>query len=312
MKITLVSTVYNESGSIETLLESVIEQKRQPEEAIIVDGGSDDGTQEIVREYASEHGWIELVVDEGCNIAEGRNTGVENASHEHILVTDGGCRLDEEWVQKMAAAFNEGYEALAGLWKPESDNLFEFVQGEIRGHHVKPENVPEGWAPSSRSAGFTKEVWRDAGKYPEDLYTGEDSEFNARVREAGYQWHVVHDAFVYWDMRATWSDYFEQFYRYGEGEARSRTPYPDRIFGVSKTALRLATTVIAATGVAGLALTPLSIVLVMLGLAPQYGSKTGSLISCVSEKGVETVPYWLAMIPFESTAFTLGYLQGRI
>ncbi len=312
VKVSLICTVYNEGKSIRELLDSVIDQTRQPDEAILVDGGSEDGTREIIEEYAEKHGWINLVVEEGCNIAEGRNTAIENASHDYIISTDGGCVLDEEWIESMLEAFEEGYDALTGIWRPKADTLFEFVQGEIRGHHLKPENIPNNHTPSSRSAGFTRQVWADAGKYPEYLYTGEDSEFNTNVREAGYEWQVVDDAVVYWDMRSSWKSYFKQFYRYGEGDAQSQTEYPEKVFGISKTVLRLTTTVIGGLGLFGALISPWLVLLAMAGFGPQYASKTGSLKSSIRQRGLRTVPYWLVMIPFESIAFTLGYFRQKL
>ncbi|PSG99723.1 MAG: hypothetical protein BRC28_03210 [Nanohaloarchaea archaeon SW_4_43_9] len=129
MKISLICTVYNEGESIRDLLNSIVSQTRVPDEAVFVDAGSDDKTREIIEEYQEDHDWIRLIVDEGCNIAEGRNTAVENAEYDYIVGTDGGCIVDKEWCEAMEGAFQEGHEALSGLWKPHSENLFEFVQG---------------------------------------------------------------------------------------------------------------------------------------------------------------------------------------
>jgi biofilm PGA synthesis N-glycosyltransferase PgaC len=57
----LISPARNESQFIELTLKSVVAQTVLPMKWVIVSDGSMDGTDEIVRKYAREHAWIELV-----------------------------------------------------------------------------------------------------------------------------------------------------------------------------------------------------------------------------------------------------------
>ncbi|MBC5792912.1 MAG: glycosyltransferase [Nanohaloarchaea archaeon] len=314
MKISLICTVYNEGGSIEELLESIVGQKRTPDEAVFVDAGSEDGTRQIIENYSEDYEWIKLFVEEGCNIAEGRNTAIEKAENDYIVGTDGGCILDEGWVKAMEEAFEDGHEALSGLFKPLSDDLFEFVQGEIRCAHYERENVPDNWPPSSRSVGFTRQAWEDAGKYPEDLFTGEDAKYNSNIRRAGYEWHVVRDAFVYWRMRPSWRSYFKQFYLYGEGDARAGNmfDYPGKIFGVSKVFLQTSTTYIGLIGLAGAITEPLLLSLTVAGFGAHYGYYLSNLKSAVEKKGLKTAPYFIGLVPVQTLGHFLGYHKEKV
>ena len=218
----LVCTVYNEGReSMERLLESVVDQERQPDRAIFVDAGSDDGTQEAIREYSEKHDWIEMVVDEGCNIAEGRNRGVEESQAEIIATTDGGCVLDEGWLKNLLKNFPEN-DVSAGVWKPLTDgSRFKEVLRVLE--TPDPESLPEDWPPSSRSQAFRREAWEEVGGYPEDLYTAEDTEFNRRLKEAGFDYQIARDAFVYWEMRDSLKEVWEQYRLYGKGDAENNT-----------------------------------------------------------------------------------------
>ncbi len=238
-KATLICTVYNEGESINELFESILQQSVRPDEMIVVDGGSTDGTIDKINEIADEHEWINLIVEEGCNIAEGRNIAVKNASNDYIVSTDGGCILDEKWYEEMCKKFDEA-EFVAGMWKPKSENLFEKVQGRIIANTAEPEEFKKGnRGPSSRSVGFSKQVWKDVNRYPEDLYTGEDSKFNSKILAKGYEMAVAENAWVEWRMRSTWKDIWKQFYTYGEGDARGGNlfTHPNKKFGVSKNLL---------------------------------------------------------------------------
>jgi len=314
VEVTLICTLYNEGESIRDLLDSLIAQTETPEEAVFVDGGSTDNTQKIIEEYTEDNPWIKLVVDEGCNIAEGRNTAIENASNDYIIGTDGGCILEKNWVKRMKEEFEKGNEALSGLWRPQSKNMFEFVQGEIRGHYIKSGNMSDNWAPSSRAIGFTRKAWEEAGKYPEHLYTGEDAKFNSNMRRAGYKWHVVKGAFVKWKMRPTWKAYWKQFRQYGEGDARAGNlfDYPGKIMGISKVFWRLSFTALALVSFPLALIHPGFLGLLILGLAPQYILKLPSLKSCIKQNGVKTIPYWLSMIAMESIAHFYGFFREKL
>jgi hypothetical protein len=54
------------------------EQTRQADEIVIVDGGSNDNTVDILHRYEDRLP-IQVIVQAGCNISEGRNTAIATA-----------------------------------------------------------------------------------------------------------------------------------------------------------------------------------------------------------------------------------------
>ncbi|MFN2164740.1 MAG: glycosyltransferase family 2 protein, partial [Anaerolineae bacterium] len=52
MRISVICTVLNEAQAVSRLLDSLLAQTRPPDEVVIVDGGSSDGTQAMVMSYA--------------------------------------------------------------------------------------------------------------------------------------------------------------------------------------------------------------------------------------------------------------------
>jgi glycosyltransferase involved in cell wall biosynthesis len=57
----LITPARNEEEFIEQTIKSVISQTVRPVKWVIVSDGSTDGTDDIVKKYAAEHKWIELV-----------------------------------------------------------------------------------------------------------------------------------------------------------------------------------------------------------------------------------------------------------
>lgn len=83
-KITIITASYNAAATIEQTISSVVHQDYQNIEYIIVDGGSTDGTVEIIKKYES-YGikWISEP-DEG--LYDALNKGVRMASGDYIEI----------------------------------------------------------------------------------------------------------------------------------------------------------------------------------------------------------------------------------
>jgi hypothetical protein len=157
-------------------------------------------------------------------------------------------------------------------------------------------------------------VWRDAGKFPEDLYTGEDAKFCRKVEEAGHDWHIVQGAMVQWHMRPSWKDYWNQFKRYGEGDARAGglLDYPAKILGVSKHFWRTTATWIGVLGILLIPLHPGSLLGAVAGFGAQLAFKAGALRSSVERVGMKAVPYWIGLVLTGSLGHFTGYYTERI
>jgi poly-beta-1,6-N-acetyl-D-glucosamine synthase len=60
-KYVLITPARNEADFIELTVKSMVAQTVRPEKWVIVSDGSTDGTDEIVKKYAADHPWIELL-----------------------------------------------------------------------------------------------------------------------------------------------------------------------------------------------------------------------------------------------------------
>jgi len=216
MKVSLISTVFNEESSIKDFLDALLGQSLKPDEIIIVDGGSIDGTVELIENYIKKNEPIKLIIEKGANISRGRNIAINHARNEIIASTDAGCKLDRDWLKNLVDKFDEDTDVVGGMTVPESKTEFERCAAEITATKIK--DIDEHtYLPSSRSIAFRKTAWERAGKYPEWLYTAEDTVFDLNLKKVGCRFRMASDAIVYWKMRTTWSFLFKQYYLYGKG-----------------------------------------------------------------------------------------------
>ena len=101
MKITLITACYNSEATIRTAIESVLSQKGVDVEYIVVDGGSKDGTVDIIKEYSTRSTcstrltfkWISErdrgmydAINKGIMMATGDVVGILNA--DDVLASD--------------------------------------------------------------------------------------------------------------------------------------------------------------------------------------------------------------------------------
>jgi len=221
LKVSLITTVKNEADSMERLLESLLIQSRRPEEVIVVDGGSTDGTVEVIRAYQGRLP-LKIIIGEGFNISQGRNAAIAQAQGEIIASTDAGVRLDPDWLKYLLEPFekDDSIDVVSGFFLPDPQSLFEVVLGAT----VLPtlsEIAPQGFLPSSRSIAFRREAWKEVGGYPEWLDYCEDLVFDFRLRHTGFNFLFAPQAVVYFRPRPHLTDFFRQYYRYARGDGKA-------------------------------------------------------------------------------------------
>ena len=79
----IIVAVYNNASKIQNCIDSFVSQNYKSKELIVIDGGSTDGTKEIIERNASEISYWESKSDRG--IYHAFNKGVQHASGDFIL-----------------------------------------------------------------------------------------------------------------------------------------------------------------------------------------------------------------------------------
>jgi len=224
-EVSLITTVLNEADNIKEFMDSILNQTVLPREFIIVDGGSTDGTYEILEEYAKKYKWIKIYQAKGASIGKGRNIAIEKAKGKIIAVTDAGCIVDKKWLENLYKTFrkyNGKYEVISGIYECIGKSTIQKAMSIV----VCPDNktLPDDVEPSSRSTLFTKKAWKKASGYP-NTSTADDAIFNIKLKLNGVKFKIARDAKVYWIMKKDIKSFSRQFFRYGFGDGIFRIPF---------------------------------------------------------------------------------------
>jgi GT2 family glycosyltransferase len=222
--VSLVVTLFNEADSLEGWLDSLARQSRGPDEIVLVDAGSSDGTIERLRTEARRDARIRLHVVPGLNVPQGRNEAIRRAQNPLIAVTDAGTLLEAEWLERLLAPI-EGHPEIAvsgGFSVPDGRTPFEYALATIITPRISEVDDPDRYLPSSRSVVFRRQWWEKVGGYPDWLRSGEDLVFDLRLKAAGARFAIAPDARVRWHPRPTLREFFRQYRHYARGDGHSR------------------------------------------------------------------------------------------
>jgi glycosyltransferase involved in cell wall biosynthesis len=221
-RVALCLTVLNEADNLATLFASIAAQTRQPDEIVVVDGGSTDGTPGVVREWQARGLPITVLSQPGANISAGRNAAIGHVQAPLIAVTDAGVRLEPGWLAALTAPFDapDPPDVVAGFFRSDPCTTFEAALGATTLPTAK-EIDPAHFYPSSRSVAFTRRAWEHVGGYPEWLDYCEDLLFDFALEDEGYRRAWAPDAVVHFRPRASLRAFALQYYRYARGDGKA-------------------------------------------------------------------------------------------
>lgn len=228
MKISFITTVFNEEKTIEKFLHSLIIQTKQPDEIIIVDGDSKDKTFSIISNVKYPISNVKLkVYKKRGNRSVGRNEAIKKATGDIIVCSDSGNVLDKKWIENITKPFGlaqgkpfKNVDVVAGYYKGLAKNVFQkclipFVL-------VMPDKVdPDTFLPATRSVAFTKSIWKKAGGFNKKYAHNEDYVFAHTLRKIGAKIVFAKDAVVNWIPRSSYKEAFVMFFRFALGDAEA-------------------------------------------------------------------------------------------
>lgn len=216
----------NEAVDIGGTLDAALAQRLPPREVIVIDGGSTDGTPDIVRRYAVR-GPVCLL--EQCGrpgVGAARNQGIRAATGDVVVVLNADVTVPPDFLERLAPLYAAGYDCVSVESRVENlgDAIGRFIQAEHELRYSLARGVV-GW-----TEGFS--CRRDlalAVPFPEEIpgAGGEDVVFFGRLQARGAVWRLESPIVVTHRTPSTLRDFWRQW----QGRGRAVPYLEHRVLG---------------------------------------------------------------------------------
>ena len=174
-KVSVVTTTYNDKENLKKVIRQVQSQDYENIEYIIVDGGSTDGTVELLKETEG----IRWISEPDKGIYDAINKGMKMATGDIL-----GCCFDQyaapDVLSKMVDIMEkEGTDGVHG-------DLY-YMDGEkvVRHWHQGQGSIRTGWMPGHPTLYLRREVYETFGYYKTDYRISADYEYMIRILKDG-------------------------------------------------------------------------------------------------------------------------------
>jgi len=238
-KVSVIVPCFNEADTIEGLLDALYRQVgiAHLPQILVVDGGSSDGTRDMVKDYAAKHPGLDLrlVDNPKRTIPTALNLGLEVSEGDILIRLDAHSAPAPDYIARCLDVLAQtGAANVGGVWRiqPGADSwqarsiaaaaAHPFGAGDARyrisGGAGPVETVPFG--------AFRRSWLEQVGPFDERLQSNEDYEMNVRLRQAGgLVWFDPSIVSTYY-ARSTFGALARQYARYGYWKARMLLRYP--------------------------------------------------------------------------------------
>ncbi len=184
MKISIITASYNSVSTLANAMESVLHQTYTDWEYIIVDGGSTDGTVDLIKKYEPQFGGkLKWTSEPDHGIYDAMNKGISRATGDVVGILNSDDYFTSEDVLSVVASVL-------------SDNRLDAVYGDIHfihdgkpnkvvryysSRHFRPFWLRFGFMPAHPSFYVRRSVYEKAGLYNTAYKIGSDFEMMVRL-----------------------------------------------------------------------------------------------------------------------------------
>ena len=182
MTISIITVSFNSSATIEDTILSVLSQKVNNLEYLIIDGGSTDGTMDIVNRYADK---IDIVISEkDKGMYDAMNKGIQRANGDIIGILNADDFFYDEYVlQKVIDSFKNQVDIVYGdIEYIDYYDTNKVVRTWNAGNY-KIGKFKWGWMPPHPAFFILKECYKKYGLYSLELGSSADYELMLRMLE---------------------------------------------------------------------------------------------------------------------------------
>lgn len=183
MTISIITTTYNSAATLRYTIESVLNQTYRNIDYIIVDGGSTDGTIDIIKQYEKGFdGRMRWISEKDRGIYDAMNKGIFMAKGDVVgILNSDDFFTSDDVVKTVVDHFTEDIDAIYGdIHFVHPSNLKKCVR-YYSSKNFRPWAIRFGYMPAHPSLYIKKWVFEKYGNYSLDYKIASDFDMVARI-----------------------------------------------------------------------------------------------------------------------------------
>jgi len=224
---TFILPIFNESPFINKVISSILYQNKINQldfEILISDGGSTDGTLEIINSLIRNHSNIYLIDNPQKIVSTGFNFALNQAKGDIIIRVDGHSEIPKNYIENCCKLLEKtNADIVGGVIETISSGLIGnaisisqssgFGVGGVRFRNKDSKKA--GYVNTLAFGAHRREIFADIGGYDEEMICNQDDEFNFRAIQAGKKIWMDPTIKTKYYSRSNFLKLFKQYFNYG-------------------------------------------------------------------------------------------------
>ncbi len=236
MFFSIIIPLYNRPQEIKELLDTLTQQVYKNFEVLVIEDGSVDDAEDIVKSFADRLA-IKYFVKENAGQGFARNFAFERAKGDYFIIFDSDCLIPEDYLEIVNNSLSKnwldaygGPDAAHPSFTPTQKAISyamtsPFTTGGIRGNK---KGIGGQFHPRSFNMGISRQAWEKAGGF---IITrlGEDIEYSIRIHSMGFKIGLIPDAKVYHKRRTNFLQFYKQIHFFGRARINVYKFFPETL-----------------------------------------------------------------------------------
>lgn len=322
LSVSVILPCRNEVGAISSCLQSIVKSEYPKEylELIVVDGRSNDGTRDIVKEFSEKFPWIRLLDNDRGITPAALNIGIRSSRSQIVVRMDAHTLYPPDYISKLVDWIERSKaDNVGGICITQPANPTDKAQaiaiglshpwGVGNSHFRIGVSAPK-WVDTVPFGCYRREVFDKIGLFDERLIRNQDDEFNHRLIKSGGRILLVPEIVSYYAARESLLKVWIMYYQYGYFK-----PLAVRTIGAVMTIRQLVPSVFVMSLILTATTAPWSnLIAVLFGaIVVSYGMINLYIGVSVAVKAGLRCGFWsMVVFPALHLSYGLGYLKGML
>lgn len=235
--LSVVIPVLNEMAHVPALLEGLERQTRRPDEVIVVDGGSTDGTREWLVAATAQRPWLKVIENPEQWVPAAMNRGILASTGTLVARMDGHARYADDYLERLEATLSEQPDAsgVGGVYVMSGFGPWGSAIAAVLSSPIALGGAPHRrarrpmWVSHVGTGMYRRQALVEVHGFDPTFRVNEDFELDHRLGLAGHR--------IWLEPAATFTSYSRsgpgqlgrQMLRYGSYKARTLLRHPDSV-----------------------------------------------------------------------------------